>query len=279
MSKQHAGVRSQQSGPAQHGDDALAARAVSYIRPGMVVGLGTGRAAQRCIRELAARAERERLNLTCVATSVASAELARSLKLTVRDMAEVGTLDFLFDGADEVAHDLSMIKGAGGAMTREKLAAAMVRAGITHDQIGISDDTRCIYCIDHTKLVPCLGTHYPLPLEVLPVAIGYIHAVLRDYDMTAVRRMSKDNAAEFAVTDNGNAILDVKLDLPHLEREGIDLDDLTMIFDATPGIVGHGLFLSEADIVLVETPNGLEEMTRPSWSDDADKADEGDDMK
>ncbi len=270
MSKQHTGVRSQQSGPIQHGDDALAARAVSYIKPGMVVGLGTGRAAQRCIRALAARAEREAMKLTCVATSIASAELARSLKLVVREMDEVGTLDFLFDGADEVAPDLAMIKGAGGAMTREKLAAAMVRAGIARDAIGSSDTPRCVYCIDHTKMVAYLGSRYPLPLEVLPVAISYVHAMLGDYEVTAIRRVGKDNASEFAVTDNGNAILDVKLDLPHLEREGIDLDDLTMIFDASPGIVGHGLFLSEADVVLVETPKGLEEITRPSWSDEVD---------
>ena len=279
MSKQHTGPRSQQSMPVLHGEDGLALRAVSYIKPGMVVGLGTGRAAQRCIRALAARDERERMKVTCVATSVASAELARSLRLSVREMHEVGTLDFLFDGADEVAPDLAMIKGAGGAMTREKLAAAMVRAGITQDAIGSSDTPRCIYCIDHTKLVAYLGSRYPLPLEVLPVAIGYVHAMLGDYEITAVRRVSKEREGEFAVTDNGNAILDVKLDLPHLEREGIDLEDLTMIFDASPGIVGHGLFLSEADMVLVETPKGLEEMTRPSWSDEVDDGDEVDDDK
>jgi ribose 5-phosphate isomerase A len=249
--------------PSTLGTDALAERAISSIRRGMTVGLGTGRAAARCIRALAARSQREKLDLTCVATSIASAELATSLGLRVVDLAEVARLDFLFDGADEVAPDLAMIKGGGGAMTREKLAAAMARAGASHDTRGDSAQPRCVYCIDNTKLVPYLGVKYPLPLEVLPGAVGFVMGMLEDYGMTATRRADKQDASRPYVTDNGNAVLDVKLDLPALEEDGFDLLDLVVLLDSTPGVVDHGIFMDEADLVLVETPKGVTEMTRP----------------
>ena len=103
--------------------DLLATAAVKDIISGMKVGLGTGRAATRAIRALAQRAAAERLDLRCVATSQASHDLAATLGLVVGSLEEIGRLDFLFDGADEVDPALQMIKGRGGAMTREKIVA------------------------------------------------------------------------------------------------------------------------------------------------------------
>jgi ribose 5-phosphate isomerase A len=103
--------------------DALASAAVQDVRDDMTVGLGTGRAATRAIHALARRATEERLKLHCVATSRASEELARALGLLIRDMQAVERVDYLSDGADEVDESLRMLKGRGGAMTREKIVA------------------------------------------------------------------------------------------------------------------------------------------------------------
>ncbi|MFG0252949.1 MAG: ribose-5-phosphate isomerase A, partial [Phycisphaerales bacterium JB038] len=116
-------------------EDPLAKAAIAEIESGMMVGLGTGRAASRCIRALAARG----LDVKCVATSVRSAELAASLGLRVEPFEGVRHVDFLFDGADEVDPNLAMIKGAGGAMTREKMVARAAK--------------RRVYVVDASKLV------------------------------------------------------------------------------------------------------------------------------
>src|SRR3954447_26983320 len=100
-------------------EDALAGAAVAEIRAGMTVGLGTGRAATRAIHALCARVRDEALSVVCVATSQASAELAEQLGLQVRSMETVVNVDYLMDGADEVDGALRMLKGRGGALTRE----------------------------------------------------------------------------------------------------------------------------------------------------------------
>src|SRR5690606_27066248 len=107
----------------QSADDALARAAVADIRPGMVVGLGTGRTARRAIAALAGRILAEHLDITCVSTSEASSAYALELGIKVREFATIEHVDYLFDGADEVDGHLRMLKGAGGAMTRERLVA------------------------------------------------------------------------------------------------------------------------------------------------------------
>jgi len=221
--------------------DALAAAAVSPVRPGMVVGLGTGRAAARGIRALADRATAEPLGITCIATSLASAQLASSLGLTVAPLAEASHVDYLFDGADEVDPAIRMIKGRGGAMTRERIVAAMA--------------DRCVYLVDDSKLVTRLGERAPLPVEVIPEAVGEVRAALVRLGLnTAPLRAATDGSP--ARTDNGNMILDVPL--PPI----IDVDALGAALDHVPGIVDHGLFLTEASEVIVESATGLRTMRR-----------------
>lgn len=218
--------------------DALALAAVEPVRPGMLVGLGTGRAASRAIRALAERASRERLNLRCVSTSLASADLARSLGLAVLDFADVARVDYLFDGADEVDPALRMLKGRGGAMTREKIVA---RAA-----------ARRVYLIDDSKLVPRLGARFPVPVEILAFARSSVEARLRALGLAPSLRLSSpdDLRSPPARTDDGGLILDAAM-TPVAEPEAV-----AAALDATAGVIGHGLFLSEAEEVIVEDAKG-----------------------
>lgn len=232
--------------------DELAQAAIAPIERGMVVGLGTGRAASRCIRALAERAQSEQLDLTCVATSKAAEQLATELGLKVIDFANVSRVDYLFDGADEVAPDGGMIKGGGGAMTRERLVASAV----------VQDDDRPtrIYCIDHTKLSPSLGTRFKLPIEILPMARGIVTATLADLGLPTELRKAKDGPGPF-ITDNSNLILDASLDLAALEEDDeMDVQTLAGVLDSLPGVIDHGLFLDEADLILIETPSGIQRL-------------------
>jgi ribose 5-phosphate isomerase A len=214
--------------------DLLAAAAVKDIVTGMAVGLGTGRAATRAIRALAQRAATERLALRCVATSRASHDLAATLGLTVGSLEEIGPLDFLFDGADEVDPELRMIKGRGGAMTREKIVA--------HAAI------RRVYLIQSDKLSSRLGEKAPLPIEVLASDLAAVRRILREIGLEGPVRL-KDDGTPYK-TDNGNPVIDAPLPV------GLDVFKLRGSLDALQAVVGHGLFLTEADAVLIEDEEG-----------------------
>lgn len=229
--------------------DELARQAVAGIRTGMVVGLGTGRAAARGVRALAERVKSEGLAITCVATSVATEELARSLGLNVVDFGGVAEVDYLFDGADEVDPGLRMLKGGGGAMTRERIVAAATVASA-----GVR-----INMIDETKLVPWLGSRMPLPVEVIPMALASVRKQLEDMGLDGVVRQNKDGRGEYR-TDNGNLILDLKL-TAELSNGG-EAVVLARDLDAMAGIVDHGLFVTEAQTVLVESAGGVKRLER-----------------
>lgn len=229
--------------------DELASAAVAPIRSGMVVGLGTGRAAARGVRALAARRSAEALDLQCVATSDSTAELARGLGLTVVPLDGVAEIDYLFDGADEVDPALRMIKGGGGAMTRERIAAAAARS--------------TVFMLDASKLSTRLGDRRLLPVEVLPVAWASARQRLAQLGLVPTLRIAgEDHPAEPFITDNGGVILDCVLpagvvDGPHGRAgSGDGLDSLAARLDAMPGVVDHGLFLREARAVLIEHPDG-----------------------
>lgn len=214
--------------------DRIAWMAVEPVRAGMLVGLGTGRAATRAIRALAARVAAEGLDVRCVATSEASATLARSLGLRVLEFDDPARVDYLFDGADEVDPALRMIKGRGGAMTREKIVAQ-------------SAEFR-VYLVDETKLVSRLGLRCALPVEALSFGLGATRARLAALGLTGGVRL--DEGGGVYRTDAGNPVLDVAISAETA------VDDLGALIDAIPGVVGHGLFLSEADEVLVEDRAG-----------------------
>jgi len=139
------------------GVDAAAESALALIQDGARVGLGTGRAAAAFIKRLGARA-RGGLSVTCVATSTASAALARAEGLRLVELDEEHLLDVTVDGADEVAPTLNLIKGRGGAFVRERIVASASR--------------RQVIVVGPEKLVTALGETGPLPVEIIPVALG-----------------------------------------------------------------------------------------------------------
>lgn len=215
--------------------DQLAVAAVEPVGNGMVVGLGTGRAASRGINALAERVSREQMDITCVATSRRSAELAISLGLEVKPMRDVPRVDVLFDGVDELGPGLAMTKGAGGAMTREKIVA---------DAADL-----CIYLMDESKIVDHLGQRYPLPIEVLEFGLASTSANLQRLGLTPRMRTAHDRPDEPYLTDEGNLVLDCGYG--QTSRGNLQL--LSAAIDAISGVIGHGLFVSQADVVLIES--------------------------
>jgi ribose 5-phosphate isomerase A len=220
--------------------DALAEAAVAEITSGMIVGLGTGRTASRAIHALAERVKNEKLDIRCVPTSHATETLARALGLKLADFALIERVDYLFDGADEVDPQLRMLKGAGGAIVRERIVAHAA--------------DRRVYIVDESKLVDRLGQRTTLSVAVLAFGLASIRKQLRDLCLHGVVRRTLDG--HLFLTDNGSLIIDVTL-------EDRDVDELACTLNCIPGVIGHGLFIDEADEVLVDTPRGIEKMTRP----------------
>jgi ribose 5-phosphate isomerase A len=212
--------------------DRAAHAAVAHVADGMTVGLGSGDTASRAIRLLAGR------KIVGVATSEKSAALARSLGIDVRapdDVITPSTIDLTIDGADEIDAQLRLIKGGGGAHTREKLIA---RASL-----------KLIIVADAQKRVARLGERMRLPVEILPFAQRWTLARLDALALQPVVR------AGF-VTDNGNVLADCALGPVD------DLAALAAAIKALPGVVEHGLFLDEATLAYVGTDDGVDRLTR-----------------
>jgi ribose 5-phosphate isomerase A len=201
---------------------ALAREAGEDVR----VGLGSGRAAEAFVRALAAEAGRG-LSVRCVPTSRATATLATSLGLAVAELTEE-PLDLTVDGADEVDPRLDLIKGYGGALTRERIVAAASR--------------RQVILVTSEKLVPRLGARGRLPVEIVPFARPLCLRRLAAVGCPA--RLREAGSGPF-VTDNGNWILDCAIpgqdDAAQLDRE----------IRRIPGVVDTGFFLGTAERVLV----------------------------
>jgi ribose 5-phosphate isomerase A len=215
--------------------------AALLVESGMTVGLGTGSTAVFFVKALAAR---ELTGLKCVATSAATAELAKSLGLKVIDLDKAGSIDITVDGADEIGPDLALIKGGGAALLREKLVWEA--------------SLRCVVIADAAKSVKLLG-RFALPIEVVPfghtTTAGRISDALAWCEIAAEPklRMKGDQPLK---TDNGNFIYDAackKIPDPALLAEA--LKSLT-------GVVEHGLFLGLADEALIGTDAGVERVMR-----------------
>ena len=200
-------------------DKRLAAEAaVAEVRDGMLVGLGTGSTVAFAIAALIARGVR----IETVATSIDSAAKARAGGLVVRDFADVARVDLTIDGADEVDARLLAIKGAGGAMLREKIVAAA--------------SARMVVIADGSKRVAAIGAA-KLPVEVLPFARAFVAERLAALGAAVTVRDG--------VTDNGNIVLDARFGAI------ADPAGLARAIDAVPGALGHGLFLTEVDAAYI----------------------------
>jgi ribose 5-phosphate isomerase A len=210
-------------------------RVLEWIRPGMRIGLGSGRAAQAFVRGLAERMRHAPLQVHGVPTSNETAELARQVGIPLRTLAEAGELDLTVDGADEVDRHLNLIKGYGRALVREKIVAASSK--------------RLIILVGEEKLVPLLGTRGKLPVEVIPFALPLCERRLRELGCQPV---ADRRDGELFLTDNGNSILDCRID-PLDDPHGLEAS-----IRAIPGVVDTGFFLEMADAVLVGDPHSFE---------------------
>ena len=206
---------------------AVARAAIEYVVPDTIIGVGTGSTANFFIDELAKI--KGKIEGT-VASSEASAERLRGHGIPVLDLNSVSNISVYIDGADETNKHMHLVKGGGGALTREKIVAAA------------SDKFVCI--VDDTKIVPYLGK-FPLPVEVIPMARSYVARELVKLGGQPVYR-------EGFVTDNGNVILDI---------QGLEIMEPTKLeekLNSITGVVTNGLFaLRPADVVLIGSQEGV----------------------
>ncbi|MBK7423240.1 MAG: ribose-5-phosphate isomerase RpiA [Propionivibrio sp.] len=210
---------------------AVARAALDYVVEGQIVGVGTGSTARLFIDALAEIKDR-------ISGAVASSEDTKKRLeghgIRVFDLNDVAGIPVYIDGADEINVEMHMIKGGGGALTREKIVAAVA--------------TRFVCIVDRSKLVEVLGT-FPLPVEVIPMASAYVTRELTRIGGTPVLR-------DGFVTDNGNLVLDVK---------GLQILDpvaLETRINQIVGVVSNGLFACRpADVCLLGTGNGVQTLT------------------
>ncbi|MBP7703957.1 MAG: ribose-5-phosphate isomerase RpiA [Caulobacter sp.] len=208
--------------------------AADLVEAGMVVGLGTGSTAAWFVKALAAR----NLDIRGVPTSEATANLARELGMTVTSLDDVKTIDLTVDGADEIGPGLSLIKGGGAALLREKLVWEA--------------SSRCVVIADAAKHVKALG-RFPLPIEV--VRFGHPHTgrrladIAAEFDLPPPRLRMADRGV--VVTDGGNVIYDM--------ASGVIAEPaaLAEALKSVTGVVDHGLFLDLADEALLGTDDGV----------------------
>lgn len=211
---------------------AAARAALEYVQAGSVIGVGTGSTANHFIDALA---ELKNRLAGAVASSEASAARLKQRGIEVLDLNEAGTLAVYVDGADESTRHLQLIKGGGGALTREKIVAAA---------------SRLFVCVaDETKLVDVLG-RFPLPIEVIPMARGYVAREIVALGGEPVLRQGFK-------TDNGNIILDVHgLSIVDPSRLEADLNNIV-------GVVTNGLFARRgADVLLLGTASGVRKLDK-----------------
>jgi ribose 5-phosphate isomerase A len=202
-------------------------RALEFVHDGDVVGLGSGRASMAFIQLLGERVKAG-LKVTGVPTSGISEELARTLRIPLVSLEEAMPLALTVDGADEVAPNLDLIKGWGRALVREKIVAAASR--------------QLVILAGRTKAVAALGTRGKLPVEVVPFALPLCRARLNEMGLNPVPYQEQ---GRLFVTDNGNHILDCMIG-PIADPAALEAQ-----LEAVPGVVGTGLFLGMASVVLL----------------------------
>jgi ribose 5-phosphate isomerase A len=220
--------------------EGIARRALEFVRPGTVLGLGTGRAATAFVEALGKRVQ-EGLRVRGVPTSGVTAKLATELGIPLVGLEDVDEIDITFDGADEVDDRLDMIKGYGGALVREKIVAASSRERVM--------------LIGAEKLVRRVGERGRLPVEVIPFGVPLARRRLVELGL---RPAVRGGAAAPYVTDNGNRIIDCGLE-PVDDAGGLEERIL-----AIPGVLGTGFFLGMADRVLVQDGSEVRVLERPA---------------
>lgn len=209
--------------------------AVDFIESGMVLGLGTGSTVRFALEEIGKRYKEGRLkDIVGIPSSIDTEKRAKELGIPIITFDEKQELDLTIDGADEVDPQLNLIKGGGGALLREKVLA--------------QSSLRNIMIVDESKLSPKLGTHWPVPIEVIPFAWMPVAKYLESLGSKPVLR-EKDGAPY--TTDQNNYILDTNFGPID------DLEGLTVKLGQKAGIVEYGIFIGTASEVIVATKNGI----------------------
>jgi ribose 5-phosphate isomerase A len=216
-------------------------RAVEAIESGMIVGLGTGSTTSFAVIRIAERIKSGDLkNIVGIPTSVRTEKLARQLDIHLATLDEQPEIDVTIDGADEVDPELNLIKGGGGALLREKVVAQASRTNII--------------IVDESKLSDCLGTHWALPIEVIPFAARTEANFLQS--LGASVSMRRDKEGQLYKTDQHNYIQDANF------GPMSDPAALANRLNERAGIIEHGLFLGLASEVIVAAEDGIRHLHR-----------------
>jgi ribose 5-phosphate isomerase A len=213
-----------------------AVAAAGLVANGMIVGLGSGSTAALMVRRIGKRVEQDGLKIVAVATSDATASLARSLKILVHELDDFETLDINLDGADEIDPHFQMIKGRGGALLREKIVATASKHRVT--------------MITADKRVERLGIVMPIPVEVSRIGVKHTERRLQQLGAATTIRRQADGSPY--LTDGGNQIVDCKF---------VAVDDpntLDRQLQCVAGVLETGLFVDLCDTLIVGTNVGVE---------------------
>jgi ribose 5-phosphate isomerase A len=217
---------------------AAARASLCFVHEGNIVGLGTGSTAAYAVRFLAERVQAG-LKIRGIPTSVATKEVAEGLGIPLTTLDDFPQIDVTIDGADEIDPDLRLIKGGGGALLREKIAASASR--------------QLVIIADSTKQVSVLG-RFPLPVEVVPFARPVVAKKITALGASVSLRA--DAAGKPFITDEGHYILDCNFgQIP-------DPSALASQLKAVPGVVEHGLFIGMANVVLIGSGDKVLELRR-----------------
>ena len=224
---------------------AASARALDFVQPGMRLGLGTGSTAKHFVDLLGERVAAG-LDIIAVPTSEATRAQAERLGIRLTTLEETSELDLTVDGADEISPDLTLIKGGGGALLREKIVATA--------------SARMIVIADESKYVKVLG-RFPLPIEIAPFGAAATHraveAAVAASGCSGAANLRKAKDEQVFVTDGGHWILDAHL------RVIPDPRELAARLGIVPGVMEHGLFIGNAQAVILAGANGIRLIERP----------------
>ena len=224
---------------------AAAARALEFVRPGMRLGLGTGTTAAYFVELLAERV-RAGLDVVAVPTSEATRAQAQQLGIVLSTLDATPELDLTVDGADEIAPDLTLIKGGGGALLREKVVA--------------SASAKLVVIADESKWVNVLG-HFPLPVEIVPfgatVTRRAVETAAAETGCPGPAPLRKTSNGHAFVTDSGHWLIDAQF------QRIADPQALAARLSVIPGVMEHGLFIGLARTAIIAGPAGVRIVERP----------------
>ncbi|MFW5432547.1 MAG: ribose-5-phosphate isomerase RpiA [Methylophilaceae bacterium] len=216
----------------------VAIHAAKFVKDGMLVGLGTGSTANFFIEELARRQTEEKLQVTTISSSNISMIKAQNLGLNVIGIQQVESIDLYVDGADEITPDMTLLKGRGYDLVMEKLLAKAAK--------------QFFIVADKSKLVDRIGTHYAIPIEVIPFAWK---ATKKSIENAGGQGDLRQNVAKdgLSISSHGSLVLDMKFD------KNISEEQLNQLLNNTPGVVEHGIFTGLASAVFIADNGNIEE--------------------